>query len=293
MSVFSYVAYYNGKYLPETDITISPNDRGFLYGDGVFETMRTLQRRIISYHSHFDRLQDGCSRSGINLTITQTELRNIMAELLIKNELQDAYVRVNVTRGIGDQFGFGYSTNMKPTLLVVVRPSKTIPETLYEKGVNIDFQFTSLFNSHEKTSKIKSLSAQSYVLAKQKALDSNCYEMILMDAFETVYEGTSSNLFIIKDETILTPPLQAGILPGTTRGRVIEIISKKLKMTVVQNTFSRNDVLQADEIFLTNTNIQVLPVTRAERTIISGGKIGKITGHILNTFRQTLIEIME
>ena len=117
--------------------------------------------------------------------------------------------------------------------------------------------------------------------------------MILMDAFETVYEGTSSNLFIVKNGTILTPPLQAGILAGTTRACVIEVITEKLNIPFVQKTFSRSGVLQADEIFLTNTNIHVLPVTQADKTIISNGTIGKITRNILNTFRQTLIEIME
>ncbi|MBL7959464.1 aminotransferase class IV [bacterium] len=288
-----YIAYYNGKYVPESDISISPNDRGFLYGDGVFETMRTVGRRVISYKAHYDRLLDGCQRSEIKLSTSLSDIRNIIDDLLIKNQLSDAYVRVTVTRGSGDQFGFGYSKNIKPTLLTVIRPSKIIPDSLYEKGVKIDFQFSSLFNSHEKIGKTKSLSAQPYVLAKQKALDKQCYDMILMDAFETVYEGTSSNIFIIKNGMLLTPPLEAGILAGTTRARVIEIVSQKLNIPVAQTTFSKSDVLQANEIFLTNTNIQVLPVTQAEMTIISDGKMGGQTENILHTFRQSLIEILE
>ncbi|MBL7995417.1 aminotransferase class IV [bacterium] len=288
-----HIAYYNGKYIPESELTISPNDRGFLYGDGVFETMRTVGRRIISYKAHYDRLYDGCRRSDIKLSTSLSDLRTIIDDLLIKNKLSDAYVRVTVTRGSGDQFGFGYSKDIKPSLLAVVRQSKIIPDSLYEKGVKIDFQFSSMFNSHEKTGKTKSLSAQPYVIAKQKALDKQCYDMIFMDAFETVYEGTASNIFIIKNGMLLTPPLEAGILAGTTRARVIEIASQKLNIPVTQTTFSKSDVLQANEIFLTNTNIQVLPVTQAEKAIISSGKVGGLTQNILQTFRQSLIEILE
>lgn len=288
-----YTAYYNGKYLPENEISISPHDRGFLYGDGVFDTMRSVQRRVISYKAHYERLYDGGLRCGIKLRQTLPELRHVIADLFIKNNLHDAYIRISVTRGIGDQFGFGYSKDLDPTVLVCIRPSKTIPENLYDKGVKIDFQFTPLFASVEKSTKVKSLSAQTYVLAKQKALDNNSYETVFMDAFETIYEGTSSNIFIIKNGVVLTPPLEAGILEGITRARVIELLKDKLNIPLEEKTFSKGESLQANEIFLTNTNIQVLPVTRAGTTVISGAKIGEITKTILDTFRQTLIEILE
>ena len=291
MSAFT--SYYNGKYIPEIDVAVSPHDRGFLYGDGVFESMRAVQRRVVSYKAHFERLQEGCRRSDIKLSVTLPELRHIIGELLIRNELSDAYIRVSITRGIGDQFGYGYSRNINPTILAVIRPNKTIPDALYEKGVKISFQFSSLFNSIDQTGKTKSLSAQTFVMAKQKALDNTCYETIFMDAFETVYEGTSSNLFIVKNDRVLTPPLEAGILAGTTRARVIEVVTEKLKMALIQKTFSKQDVLEADEIFLTNTNIQILPVTQADQVQISGGKAGAITKTILKNFRQSLIEILE
>lgn len=293
MSPPSYIAYYNGKFLNESDIAISPNDRGFLYGDGVFDTMRSVNRSVISYCAHYDRLEESCRRTGIKLTLDPPALRHVLADLFLKNELSDAYIRVSITRGTADQFGFGYSNTMKPTILVAVRPIKDIPDHLYENGVTIDFEYAPMFNSLEKKSKLKSLSAQTYVLAKQKALTKNCYEMIFMDSLGNVYEGSSSNVFIVNNGTIFTPPVSSGILPGTTRARVLQICTQKMTVQVTEKMISKNEIFQADEIFLTNTNIQILPVTQAGQIKISNGKIGIITRQILSTFRQTLIEILE
>ncbi len=288
----AYIAFYNDTYLPESAVAISPSDRGFLYGDGVFDTLRAIKRGVVSYHEHFNRLKDDCQRMRIPLNYSPSDVRHILGELLLRNDLLDAYIRITVTRGTGDQFGFGFSKTMKPNFLVMVRPRKEIPESLYQKGVKIDFQKTNFFNSHDGRG-MKSLSAQRNVLPKQEALDKNCYEMIFMDFFETVYEGTSSNIFIIKNKTVFTPPVLAGVLPGVTRERVIYLLKNKLNLPLSQSTFSKNDVLEADEIFLTNTNIEVLPVSQTEEITVGRGNIGDWTKHILDSFRQTLIEILE
>lgn len=287
------IAYYNGKFLPEEDINISPNDRGFLYGDGVFDTMRATQRRIVSYRQHYDRLNGACRRTEIKLSFSEKDLRHMLGDLLIKNELQEAYIRITISRGVGDQFGFGYSGGMKPSVLIVVRPFKSVPEVVYENGVKTDFEYSPLFNSHDHQSKIKSLSAQAYVMAKQNALKNNCYETIFVDAFDNVYEGSATNLFLIKNGILLTPTVESGILPGTTRERVIEIAKERLGLTVFEKQITQSETLDADEIFLTNTNIQILPVTQVGEKKIGKGKAGKITRRVLDTFRQTLIEILE
>jgi branched-chain amino acid aminotransferase len=289
----SYTAYCNGKFISEESIVISPNDRGFLYGDGVFDSLRAVQKKIVSYRAHFDRLTGNCRRADIRLPFSEKDLRHLLGDLLIKNDLSDAYLRITITRGIGDQFGYGYAKEIKPTVLMVARPFKSVPEQIYEKGVSIEFEQSSLFNSHDRLTKIKSLSAQAYVLAKQNALKQNCYETVFVDAFDNIYEGTSSNIFFIKNETLVTPFLDAGILPGTTRERVKDIAKEKLRMTVVERQVTKSELLDADEIFLTNTNIQVLPVIRASGVAIGAGRPGLTTRRILDTFRQTLIEILE
>ncbi len=289
----AYIAYFNGKFVSEDRIAISPNDRGFLYGDGVFETMRAVKGGIISFHAHIERLKDGCQRTGLRWPFTNEEPRVILHDLLQKNALKDAYVRITITRGIGEQFGFGYAKDLRPTLLVAVRPIKDIPAQLYEKGVKIDFAISSLFGSHDHESKIKSLSAQPFVMAKQSALDQGCYETVFMDALGHVYEGSSSNLFIIEDGTLYTPPIQSGILPGTTRARVVEIAKSKLGLSVFEAKITKAQVLSAEEVFLTNTNIQILPVNQAGTKKIGNGAIGPVTRRLLDVFRQTLIEILE
>jgi branched-chain amino acid aminotransferase len=292
MSATSPIAYYNGEYRSEDAIAISPNDRGLLYGDGVFDTLRAAKQSIVSFHEHFERLKDNCQRVSIPLNYSPAEIRHILGELLNRNAISDAYIRITITRGIGEQFGFGFSKNIKPNFLTVVRPRKDIPEALYQKGVRIAFQQTNLFNRSEGRG-IKSLSAQKYVLPKQEALNNNCYEMILTDFFDTVYEGTSSNIFIVKNNTVVTAPVTAGVLPGITRERVIYLLNNRLSIPIAQKTFSKNEVLEADEVFLTNTNIEILPVTQADEKLIGTGKIGNVTQHILDSFRQTLIEILE
>ncbi|HMW33416.1 MAG TPA: aminotransferase class IV [bacterium] len=287
------ITWINGKYVPEDEIALSPNDRGFLYGDGAFETMRSVQSRIIALHAHIHRLKTACERLRIPLTQGPEDFRTIIQELLNRNALQDAYIRISISRGPVEQFGFGFSKTIKPTCLIAVRPAPTIPDNIYQKGISVGFQISSLFGSHTGDTAIKSLSAVEYVLAKQSALENKCYDMLLMDSIERVYEGTSSNVFIVRQGALCTPPVHSGILPGITRARVITLAETKLHLPVREILFSKQDVLTAEEVFLTNTNIDVLPVTVAGEQTIGNGVPGKITQSLLQLYRQTLIEILE
>ncbi|NUM81291.1 aminotransferase class IV [bacterium] len=285
------IAFYNGNYSPEKNIAVSCTDRGFLYGDGLFETLRCVNRSVVSYYDHFDRFRDGCQRARIPLPYSAVEIREMITELLQRNALTDATVRITITRGTTDQFGFGFSASAEPSFLIMIRPNKKLPAELYQNGVSIDFSHFPIMP--ESGVALKSTSAQYYALMKQAALDQQCYEMILCDHFDKILEGTSSNVFIVSAGTVATPPLSKGVLEGITRKRVMDIIQNKLQLSFAENSFSKKELLAADEIFLTNTNVEVLPVTRAGVKAISNGKIGPITQKILNTFRQTLIEILE
>ena len=287
------IAWIHGKYVPEDEIALSPNDRGFLYGDGAFETMRAVQSRIIAFHAHIRRLTAACERLRIPLSPSPEDFRAIIRELLNRNALQDAYIRISISRGPVEQFGFGYSKNLKPTYLIAVRPAPVIPENIYQKGVSVGFQISSLFGTHTGNTAIKSMSAVEYVLAKQSALENKRYDMLLMDSIERVYEGTSSNVFIVRQGTLYTPPVLSGILPGITRARIITLAEKILRLPIKEILFSKQDVLTSDEAFLTNTNIDVLPVTFADEKSIGNGTPGKITQSLLQAYRQTLIEILE
>ncbi len=286
-SMKHYLAYYNGSFVSEADVALSPLDRGFLYGDGLFETLRSVKRSIISYRDHYERLAAGCARIRINLPLTLAEMRHAIADLLIKNSLENAAIRITVSRGPASQFGYGFSEASRPVVLILVRPSKVIPDDLYQKGVGAEFM------TLHHASPLKSLSALPYVLAKQAALDRQCYEMILHDEAGIVLEGTSSNIFMVHDSEVLTPSLDLSILPGITRKRVLQLLEERLNHPVRETIIPREDLMKASEVFLTNTNVQVLPVTRAGQATIGSGRVGPVTLEIINTFRQTLPEILE
>ncbi|MCB0834768.1 MAG: aminotransferase class IV family protein [Bacteroidetes bacterium] len=289
----SYIAWFNGKFLTEDRIEISCNDRGFLYGDGLFETMRSIDHKVIGFRAHMERLRVSCQETRIPFDKPVADLRYVLGELLKKNQIADATVRLTVTRGIGDRFGFGFSDDLKPNWLMQVRPVKEIPESLYEQGVKISLQISPHFHPARKKPKVKSLSAMEYALAKQSALDDHSYDTVLMDTQENVYEGTSSNLFLFSDGRLVTPPLKAGILPGVTRARVLQIARSRLGLTVDERLPSKSELLGASEVFLTNTNVDILPVTRCGARKIGIGSAGLMTRQILETYRKTLVEILE
>jgi len=287
----SRIVFINGQYLPEASATISPLDRGFLYGDGLFETLRSVGGLIVSYQDHMERLKQGCVVTGISLPFTPVKIREFVRELLMRNDLLDAGIRIMLTRGVSETFGFGHPKNVKPTFIVHVRPYSKLAPELYENGVSVNLKTCAGHNS--RTSTLKSISALEFVLTKQEALDADCYEMILTDQFDNVLEGTSSNIFMVKDRVVRTPPLSDHILGGITRKRVLEILEKKMRSAAVETKLTRSDLLSADEVFITNTHVEILPVTKIEEKIIGNGKIGSRTSDILKTFRQTLTEILE
>ncbi len=281
------MAYYNGKISDESEVSISPTNRGFLFGDGVFDSLKSIQGRIVSFSAHYQRLLNSCRRVMIPIPFTATDLRHTLDELLKKNKLQDAYIRITISRGESEPGGFGYSGSIKPSCLIQIRESKKIPEQLYSKGVAIGF-----VNFVPSNFGIKSLSMIHHVLAKQDALNDSIFENIFCDAFENVYEGSSTNIFIIKDSAVITPPLEKGVLPGTTRERVI-YLCRHMGIPVNESFFSKRDVLNADECFLTNTTIEILPAVKAANQVIGKGCPGPHTLTLQQAFKQTRIEILE
>lgn len=283
------LAFCNGKFVPETEASISCMDRGFLYGDGIFDTLRSVDGSIISFYDHYERLREGADRLHIPISLRAMDLRMILRDLLVQNHLTDAVIRLTLTRGLTDSFGFGYTLGSKPTLVITVRPSRKLPPDLYQKGVSVEVQ--SLYPGG--MDGVKSTSAQSYVLAKQAALDKGSYETLFVTADQLVLEGTSSNVFMIRNGGIQTPPTEKGVLPGITRKRIIELLVDRLQWPFSEEFFTLNDLVNADEVFLTNTNVEILPVTRISGNAIGEGGMGSLTRQLLAYFRQTLPEVLQ
>lgn len=282
-----FIAYRNGKFLPESQISLSCMDRGFLYGDGVFETMRSTQAGVLAFYDHYERFKDGADRLRIPMPLRPIDLRSAIRDLLMQNNLIDATIRCTLTRGLTDSFGFGFSQSARPTLVLAARPARKLPDDIYRKGVAVELQTADWIHDG-----IKSTSSQSYVMAKQLALDKGSYDTLLVRSDDIVMEGTSSNVFIIQKGTVRTPPLSDGILPGITRKRVIELLNDRMSIPFAETAFTKSELLSADEVFLTNTNVDVLPVTRIAGQKISD-VIGEITSKIQMHFRQTLVEIAQ
>lgn len=285
----AFLAYCNGKFVPESEASISCMDRGFLYGDGVFDTLRSIDGSIVSFYDHYERLREAADRLHIPITLRAMDLRTVLRDLLVQNQLSDAVIRLTLTRGLTDSFGFGYTAGAKPTLVITVRPSRKLPPDLYQKGVSVEVQSLQPGGMDG----VKSTSAQTYVLAKQAALDKGSYETLLITAGQLVLEGTSSNVFMIRNGGIQTPPAEKGVLPGITRKRVIELLVDRLQWPFSEEFFTLNDLTEADEVFLTNTNVEILPVARISGKTIGNGGMGPMTQQLLAYFRQTLHEILQ
>ena len=247
------VLYLNDSYVDETEAVISAGDRGFLYGEGLFETLAAYKGNIFRLERHLKRLWESALALDISLPLSQEEAGGILKSLIEKNGLSDAYLRINVSSGPADGMVPGLKGD--PTVLAVARSLTRYPRELYEKGAGIvttPYYLGPL--SHHKT-----LSFFPNVRARTEAVQRGADEALLLDRNGNPAECSASNLFLVKDGAAATPPLESGILPGITRAEVIDIGTAEGN-PVAQRLISLDELRTADEIFITNTIMGIMPV---------------------------------
>ena len=274
--------YIDGKYVDEADAKISVFDHGLLYGDGIFEGIRAYNGRVFKLEEHIDRLF--CSAKAILLKVpmSHSDLMAAVVSTCRANQIHDGYIRLVVTRGIGT-LGLNPNRCKNPSVIVIADKIQLYPPELYQKGMEI-ITVPTVRNLHSALNPaIKSLNYLNNILAKIEANNAGCEEAIMLNAEGFVAECTGDNVFIIKGNQLLTPPLSAGALYGITRGVVMEI-AQDAGLRVSEPNLTRYDLFNADECFLTGTGAEVVPVVKLDGRVIGSGKPGPITERLVTQY---------
>ena len=276
--------YLNGKFVDRAQATVSIFDHGLLYGDGVFEGIRSYGGLIFKLKEHIDRLFESAHAIMLTIPHTKSELIDIVKQSLRVNKLHDAYIRLVVTRGEGD-LGLDPRKCARPTVFVIADRIELYPKKLYEQGLELITVATQRNVPEALNPQIKSLNYLNNILAKIEAITAGYEEAIMLSASGYVTECTGENIFIVKKKTLLTPPPYIGVLRGITRQTVMDLASG-LRLDVREELLTRYDSFNAEECFLTGTDAEIVPVVKIDGRVIGTGKPGAVTTRLQQGFRR-------
>lgn len=276
--------YINGKLIDKYRATVSVFDHGLLYGDGVFEGIRSYDGLVFKLREHIDRLFESAHAIMLNIPLSKEELIKAVIFTLKANRLRDAYIRLIVTRGNGD-LGLDPRKCKHPTLIIITDKITLYPREYYRNGLEIKTVATQRNVPEALNPQIKSLNYLNNILAKIEAINSNVEEALMLNSLGFVTEGTGDNVFIVKDSSLLTPPPYVGILKGITRDAVISIAKRK-RIPIIEDVLTRHSLYNADEAFLSGTAAEIIPVVKIDGRLIGAGRPGKITKILMQEFRK-------
>lgn len=274
--------FINGSIVSEMDARVSVLDRGFLYGDGVFETLRAYQGVIFRCADHIERLFNSARAIHIGIPFTKDYFKEALYNTLRGNSLQDAYLRLSITRG-ESEIGLDIERCSKPTVTIISKAFRGYPKSLYNKGVPAAVVNTRRIPPSAFSPGIKSLNFLNNIMARVEAKGLKASEGIMLSIEGFVAEGTVSNIFIVKDGVIKTPPLCVGILNGVTRSIVIDL-AKENNIPLTEQSFYPDELYNADECFITSTMYEVMPVTSLNARPVGNGHPGELTRRLLKLF---------
>jgi branched-chain amino acid aminotransferase len=277
--------YINGKFYDKEDAKVSVFDHGFLYGDGVFEGIRSYNGLVFKLKEHIDRLFESAHSIMLKVPLTKEELIKKVILTLKENKLKDAYIRLVVSRGEGDLGLDPRKCSQGPSVIIITDKIALYPERYYKQGLKI-ITVPTLRNLPEALNpQIKSLNYLNNILAKIEAQNSGCDEAIMLDSLGYVAECTGDNIFIVKRNELYTPPQCMGTLRGITRDTVLEIAKKK-KIPVHEHVITRHEVYISDECFLTGTAAEIIPVVMVDGREIGSARPGKVTLELTREFKE-------
>ena len=265
----------DGKLVDEADAKISVFDHGLLYGDGVFEGIRVYSGKLFELEAHIERLYRSAKAIRLVIPMAKSKLVNTVEKTVEANGVIDGYVRLVVTRGVGD-LGLNPLTCESSSIFIIADNIQLYPEELYETGMKVISATTVRNHPLAIPPQVKSLNYLNNILAKIESLDSNVPEAIMYNHEGYVAEATGDNVFIVRDSVIYTPPVEAGALEGITRAVVIRLAEKE-NIEVVEKNLTRFDLYICDEFFLTGTAAEVIGVVEIDGRAIGDGSPGPIT----------------
>lgn len=283
MSEKDLLVYIDGEYYPKDEAKISVFDHGFLYGDGVFEGIRAYDGVVFKLKEHIDRLYSSARALMLEIPLSKEEMIKAVLETLRKNNLKDAYIRLVVTRGIGD-LGLDPRKCPKPSVIIIAAPLlRLYDEEKRRRGISMIVSWTRRDPVDATSHEIKSLNYLNSILAKIEANNAGADEALILDTNGYICEATGENIFIVKNGKLYTPPRSSGALPGITAS-VIKRIALKLGYEVIERNLTVTELYDADEAFLTGTGAEIMPIREVNKRKIGEGRMGPITEKILNEF---------
>jgi len=274
--------YINGHLFHEEDAKVSVFDHGLLYGDGVFEGLRSYGGKVFRLRQHIDRLWDSARAILLEVPITREEMAEAVNSLLHANGVEDGYIRIVVTRGAGT-LGLDPNRTSNPQVIIIADTITLYPIEFYDHGLEIVTVSVTRNHPAALNPRIKSLNYLNNILAKIEGLQAGCVEALMLNHQGEVAECTGDNIFLVRDGVLLTPPLDAGILEGITREAVIEL-ARQAGVPVRETPLTKHDVYIADECFLTGTAAEVVPVVKVDSRSIGSGRPGPITIDLTERF---------
>lgn len=279
--------YINGALVPRAEARISPFDRGILYGYGLFETMRSYGGHVFSLDRHLARLIHSAGKIGIDAGLDHVALEQAIYKTLEANERPDARIRLTVLAGEGER---GLTLPTPGTLTIIIAAEKLVlpPHRAYGEGLCAVVVSTRR-NSRSLLSGIKSINYLDSLVAQSEASAAGADQAILLNERGFVAECSTSNIFLVVGGKLLTPSVESGILPGVTREEVIEL-ALNLGVAVVEEEISLAVLLRADEAFMTNSIIEIMPITAVDGKPVGSGMVGEITEKLMGAYRELVLQ---
>ena len=279
--------YLNGQIVPQEEAKVSVFDHGLLYGDGVFEGIRAYNGKIFTLQEHLDRLYASAGAISLTIPISKTEMGEAIKNTMAANNLTDSYIRLVVTRGVG-KLGLDPNKCARPQIIIITDTIELYSKALYEKGLDIVTVTTIRNHFSALDPKIKSLNYLNNILAKIESIRAGAGEALMLNKDGYVAECAGDNIFIVKDNALITPPASAGILIGITRNLVMKLAAD-MGIAVKEDLMTRCDLYVADECFLTGTAAEIIPVVTIDTRVIGTGKPGKVTQALLKKYRDLTV----
>jgi branched-chain amino acid aminotransferase len=274
--------YISGKLVPKEEAVVSVFDHGLLYGDGVFEGLRSYNGKVFRLAEHLQRLYESARAIRLEIPMTQEAMATAINDTVAANDITDGYIRAVVTRGSGT-LGLDPNRCSNPQVIIIADVIALYPEEFYKNG--LDLITSSVIRNHPAalSPRIKSLNYLNNILAKIEGLKAGCIEVLMLNHKGEIAECTGDNVFLVKNGKLMTPPLDAGILEGVTRNAVIDI-AREAGIEVSTPALTKHDVYIAEECFLTGTAAEIIPVVRVDDRPIGDGKPGAMTRDLTTRF---------
>jgi len=276
--------YINGKYFDKDEAKVSVYDHGLLYGDGVFEGIRVYNNRVFRLEEHLERLYESGKSICLTIPMRMEEMAEAVIETVRRNGLPDAYIRLVVTRGAGC-LGLNPFTCAHPQIIIIVDKIALYPQEVYDQGLKVVTVATHRNYPESLNPRIKSLNYLNNILAKIEAINAGVEEAIMLNSYGLVSECTGDNIFALRRGVLLTPSISMGVLEGVTRNAVIQIAREK-NIDVKAVVMTRHDFYIADEVFLTGSAAEIVPVIKVDGRVVGEGVPGPVTRGLMEAYHR-------